>query len=74
MAASLQAALKTSIENCDCFIVWLNKDYFMSEYCNAELLYAKQLGKITLPFGAFGEIKYLIGDFEFLCHFFYKQS
>ena len=71
MAASLQAALKTSIENCDCFIAWLNKDYFMSEYCNAELLYAKQLGKIILPFGVFGEIKeYLTGKLEFLCHLF----
>ncbi|XP_028394975.1 uncharacterized protein LOC114519108 [Dendronephthya gigantea] len=53
----LQPALKASIEECDCFIAWLNEEYFNSDYCTEELLYAKQLGKIILPFGVFGEIK-----------------
>ena len=71
MAAPLQAALKTSIENCDCFIAWLNADYFQSDYCKAELLYAKRLGKIILPFGVFSEIKgYLTEDLTFLQHLF----
>lgn len=71
MAADLQAALKTSIENCDCFVAWLNEDYFHSEYCKAELLYAKHLGKIILPFGIFHDIKgHLVGELEFLCRLF----
>jgi hypothetical protein len=57
MGAHLQPALKTSIDNCDCFIAWLNEEYFTSEYCTAELLYAKTRGKIILPFGVFSEIK-----------------
>ena len=39
MGTDLQAALKTNIEDCDCFIAWLNPDYFQSDYCKAELLY-----------------------------------
>ena len=71
MAANLQAALKTSIDNCDCLIAWLNKEYLQSEYCKAELLYAKQMGKIILPFGDIDELReHLTGDLEFLCHFF----
>ncbi|CAB4018049.1 toll interleukin-1 receptor domain-containing [Paramuricea clavata] len=57
MGAHLQQALKTSIDNCDCFVAWLNEEYFKSEYCTAELLYAKNRGKIILPFGVFSEIK-----------------
>ena len=69
MAASLQAALKTSIESCDCFIAWLNTEYFQSDYCKAELLYARKLGKIILPFGVFSEIKgNLTGELRFLLH------
>ena len=67
MAASLQAALKTSIEDCDCFIAWLNGEYFQSDYCKAELLYARKLGKIILPFGDYSQIKeYLTEDLAFL--------
>lgn len=67
MGATLQAALKTSIEHCDCLIAWLNTEYFESQYCKAELLYAKRLGKIIIPFGVYGEIKdQLVGDLEFL--------
>ena len=67
MAASLQGALKVAIEKCDCFIVWLNEEYFESNYCQAELLYARKLGKIILPFGVYSKIKDLLkGDFEFL--------
>lgn len=66
--AYLQPALKTSIEKCDCFVALLNEEYIsQSEYCKAELLYAKQLGKIILPFGIFSEIKtYLNGELKFL--------
>ena len=71
MGAHLQAALKKSIENCDCLVAWLNEDYLQSEYCKAELLYAKHLGKIILPFGVFSKIKgHLTGELEFLCHLF----
>ena len=56
MAAQLQSALKISVEDCDCFIAWLNDEYLNSDYCKAELLYAKKLGKIIIPFGVFGEI------------------
>ena len=67
IAASLQGALKVAIEKYDCFIVWLNEEYFKSDYCQAELLYARKLGKIILPFGFYSEIKDLLkGDFEFL--------
>jgi hypothetical protein len=61
--------LKTSIDDCDCFIAWLNEEYFKSEYCAAELLYAKNLGKIILPFGVFSEIKTQLredGNLKFL--------
>lgn len=69
MAARLLGALKVAIEKCDCFIVWLNEEYFKSDYCQAELLYARELGKIILPFGVYSEIKDLLkGDFEFLVH------
>ena len=71
MAANLQAALKSSIDNCDCFIAWLNTDYFMSDYCKAELLYAKKQGKIILPFGDYSMIKgHMTGELEFLHHLF----
>lgn len=71
MGANLQAALKTSIENCDCLIAWLSAEYFDSEYCKAELLYAKRLGKIIIPFGVKSEIKdKLVRDLEFLQHLF----
>ena len=67
IAASLRGALKVAIEKCDCFIVWLNEEYFESNYCQAELLYARKLGKIILPFGVYSKIKDLLkGDFEFL--------
>ena len=67
MAARLQGALKVAIEKCDCFIVWLNEEFFKSDYCQAELLYARKLGKIILPFGVYSKIKDLFkGDFEFL--------
>ena len=64
MGAHLTLALKTSIEDCDCFIAWLNEEYFNSDYCKAELLYAKQIGKIVLPFGVYGEIKERINEVE----------
>lgn len=69
MAASLQGALKVAVEKCDCLVAWLNKEYLESDYCKAELLYARDLGKIILPFGVYREIKeHLTGDFEFLAH------
>ena len=67
MAANLPAALKTSIESSDCLLAWLNEEYMKSEYCRAELLYAKKLGKIILPLGVFSEIReHMTGEFEFL--------
>ena len=67
MAANLPAALKTSIESSDCLLAWLNEEYMKSEYCRAELLYAKKLGKIILPLGVFSEIhEHMTGEFEFL--------
>ena len=69
VAARLQGALKVAIEKCDCFIAWLNEEFFKSDYCQAELLYARELGKIILPFGVYSKIKDLLkGDFEFLVH------
>ena len=50
MGATLEGALKTSVENCDCLIAWLNKEYMNSDWCKAELLYAKQLGKIVIRY------------------------
>ncbi|XP_068760631.1 uncharacterized protein [Montipora capricornis] len=70
MAAQLQGALKVSIEESDCLIAWLNKEYLESEYCKAELLYARDLGKIILPFGVYEEIEgFFTGEFEFLRKF-----
>ena len=67
LAAQLQGALKVSIDNSDCLIAWLNKEYLESEYCKAELLYARDRGKIILPFGVYEEIKgFLTEEFEFL--------
>ena len=67
MGASLTAALKTSIDNCDCLIAWLNTE--------TELLYAKSLGKIIIPFGVYSEIKeLLVGDLEFVQHLFVVNS
>lgn len=67
MGARLQAALKVAIDNCSCFVVWLNEEYFQSEYCQAELLYAKQEGKYIVPFGVYSEIKHHFKDeFKFL--------
>lgn len=71
MGTSLPAALKTNIEKCDCFIAWLNPDYFQSDYCRAELLYARQLGKIIIAFGVHNEIEGKITEeFEFLHHLY----
>lgn len=71
MGASLGAALKTSIEDCHCLIAWLNAEYFQSDFCKAELLYARQLGKIIIPFGVYGQIKeWFTGDYAFLQHIF----
>ena len=69
MAANLQGALTVAIEKCDCFLVWLNREYFQDNYCKAELLYANQLGKVILAFGDYEEIKDLLrGEFEFLAN------
>lgn len=65
--ASLQGALKTSIDDCDCLIAWLNKEYLESDYCKAELLYVHKQGKIILPFGVYSDIKqYFTGEMEFI--------
>lgn len=65
--ASLQGALKSSIDATDCLIAWLNVEYFSSDYCKAELLYARKQAKIILLFGVYNEIKdYLTGDMEFI--------
>ena len=67
MGTNLQVGLKISINDCHCFIAWLNADYFKSDSCTAELLEAKRLGKIILPFGAYSDIKkHMDGDFQFL--------
>ena len=67
MGANLPGALKSSIDDCDCLIAWLTEDYLASEYCKAELVYAKNKGKIILPFGTYSEIKgHFNGDLEFL--------
>lgn len=67
MGARLTAAFKAAIEKCDCFIVWLNEEYFESSFCKAELLYAKEQEKIIIPFGVYSEIKpFLKDDFQFL--------
>ncbi len=69
VGSNLQAALKTSIDDCHCLIAWLNDDYIAGagDYCRAELLYAKQQGKIILPFGVHCEVsKHFTGDFAFL--------
>ena len=64
---SLPGALKLAVEKCDCFIAWLNQEYFESDYCKAELLHAKKKGKIILPFGVHSEIKaHFTGQFDFL--------
>lgn len=69
MGAGLAGALKSAIEKCDCLIAWLTVDYLKSEYCIAELVYAKKCGKIIIPFGTFSEIEeYFNGDMEFLRH------
>lgn len=67
LGASLQGALKTSIDATDCLIAWLNVEYLESEYCKAELVYARKQAKIILLFGVYDEIKgYFIGDMEFV--------
>lgn len=67
MGATLEGALKVSVENCNCLIAWLNEEYMSSDWCKAELLYAKQLGKIVIPFGVYDDLQeYMSGDFEFL--------
>ena len=67
MGADLVPALKAAIDKCDCLIAWLTPDYFKSEYCEAELLYAKECRKIIIPFGVYSQIKEnFTGDLEFL--------
>ncbi len=67
LGASLQGALKASIEKTDCLIAWLNSEYLESQYCKAELIYARQQAKIILLFGVYSEIQpYLTGDLEFI--------
>ena len=69
MGAGLVGALKSAIDGCDCLIAWLTVDYLKSEYCIAELVYAKKCSKIIIPFGTYSEIKeYLNGEMEFLQH------
>ena len=65
--ALLIPSLSKAVENCDCFIAWLNKDYMESEYCKAELLHAKGQGKIIFTFGNYSKVKeYMNGDLAFL--------
>lgn len=67
---NLEGGLKVAVENCDCFVAWLNQEYFESVYCKGELLHARRNGKIILPFGVHREIKkHFTGDFEFLARF-----
>ena len=69
LMGGLEGALKVAVEKCDCFVPWLNQEYFESNYCKAELLHAKNKGKIILPFGVHHDIKdHLTGEFEFLTH------
>lgn len=64
-----RGALKVAVEECDCFVAWLNQEYFESDYCKAELLHAKRNDKIIIPFGVHDAIKkHLKGEFEFLAH------
>lgn len=65
----LEGGLKVAVEKYDCFVAWLNQEYFESDYCKGELLHAHKNGKIILPFGVHREIKeHLTGEFEFLTH------
>lgn len=67
VGASMVGALKTSIDNCDCLIAWLTEDYLQSDYCKAELIYARKSGKIIIPFGVFSSVQqYFTGELEFL--------
>ena len=67
LGASLPGALKVAIDDADCLIAWLNKDYLKSEYSQAELLYAREQRKIILPFGVYSEIEqFFTGETEFL--------
>ena len=67
LGAQLQPALKVAIDQHDCFVAWLNEDYMMSDYCRAELLYAKEKGKIIIGFGEHENVKnYFTENFEFL--------
>ncbi|XP_022793493.1 uncharacterized protein LOC111332429 [Stylophora pistillata] len=69
LASDLQGALKVAVDECDCILVWLNEEYFQSDYCKAELLYANQIGKIILPFGDYRKILgHLKEEFEFLAN------
>ena len=67
LGATLQGALKTGVEECDTLIAWLTVEYMESDYCRAELLYAKEQGKILILFGVMQDIGHLLtGAFEFL--------
>ena len=67
IGAQLQPALKVAIDQRDCFVAWLNKEYMKSDYCRAELLYAKEKGKIIIVFGEHENVKnYFTEKFEFL--------
>ena len=67
VGAQLQPALKVAIDKCDCFIAWLNDEYMKSDYCRAELLYAKSKGKIIIAFGEHEEMKkHFKDEFEIL--------
>lgn len=65
--AQLAPALKTAIDGCHCLIAWITMEYMGSGYCQNELLYAKEKGKIIIPFGIMSDIKSsLTGKFGFL--------
>ena len=67
IGAQLQPALKVAIDQHDCFVAWLNEEYMVSDFCRAELLYAKEKGKIIIGFGDHENVKhYFTEKFEFL--------
>lgn len=63
----LLPTLQIAVDRCDCIIAWLNREYMESDYCRAELLYAKERGKIILLFGDYDEIReHAQGEMSFL--------
>ena len=64
---NILSKMKAAIDECDCFLAWIDEVYMNDVNCRGELLYAQKAKKIILPFGESPAVEHFFtGNFEFM--------